>query len=377
MILGDLGADIIKVENVRGGDDTRHWGPPWVGDGENRQSAYFLSVNRNKRSLTLNLKDDRGQAIARHLVAQSHVLIENFKVGQMAGFGLSYDDLRAINPGLVYCSITGYGQTSPYRHRPGYDHVVQAMSGIMSITGPAEGPPFKVGVAISDIITGLFAVTAIQAALRHSERTGIGQYIDISLLDSQIAALVNIASNYLVSNEVPQRYGNEHPSIAPYQIFTAADKDFVVNVGNDRQFQLLCNLIDRPDLKADPRFATNPARVEHRALLIPVLEAIFRTRTATEWVDMFSQAGIPSGPINDVPTMLNDPHIQARGLVQQTTLANGEHLNFVGSPLQMSETPPEVRRPPPALGQHTGEILRDMLDFDDETLARYRADKVI
>ena len=319
MILGDMGADVIKVEQPGSGDGTRQWGPPWHDFGKRqsaeRQSAYYASVNRNKRSITLNLKSTAGRDLARQLATRCHVLVENFTVGQMASFGLGYDDLRPINPALVYCSITGFGQTGPYRDRPGYDYVVQAMSGLMSITGPEDGPPYKIGVAISDVIAGLFASTSILAAVRHAEQTGHGQHIDVSLLDTQIAALVNVASNYLVSGQAPIRYGNQHPNIVPYQTFDAADGAFVLACGSDGQFAKLCALLARPDLRDDPRFATNPARVEHRAVLIPILQAIFITRPTAEWVERLLAAGIPAGPIHDVSAALDDLHVQARGLI--------------------------------------------------------------
>ncbi len=377
MMLGDLGADVIKIENPQRGDDTRQWGPPWAGDGDDRLSAYFLSVNRNKRSITLNLKEEKGVEIARRLAVNSHVVIENFKVGQMAGFGLGYDDLRQLNPALVYCSITGYGQSGPYRERPGYDYVIQAMSGLMSITGPADGEPHKVGVAISDVIAGLYAVHAIQAALRHAERTGEGQYIDISLLDTQIAALVNIASNHLVSGQTPPRLGNLHPNIVPYQIFRASDGDFVLAVGNDRQFGLLCKLIERPDLSPDPRFSTNPARVDNRDELVLMLQSIFEQKSRDEWITALLDVGIPAGPIHDVATAVNDPHIQARGLVQEATLFDDTQLRFVGSPVKLSATPATVRYPPPALGQHTDEILREIVKLDDDTIVAYHEQGIV
>lgn len=373
MLLGDLGADVIKIENPGAGDDTRQWGPPWHGD----QSAYYLSINRNKRSLTLNLKTPQGRDIARHLAARSHVLVENFKVGQMAGFGLGYDDLKAINPALVYCSITGFGQYGTYADRPGYDFIVQAMSGLMSITGPLEGEPHKVGVAVSDVFTGLFALSAILAALRHAERTGAGQHIDLALLDSQIAALVNVASNTLVSGQTARRFGNGSANLVPYQAFRASDGDFTVGVGNDRQFAALCALIGQPELARDPRFATNPARVEHRADLIPILQAAFETKPAHEWVDSLLAAGIPAGPINDVATILHDPHVQARGLLHEIIAANGQPLKLVGSPAQFSATPAEIRLPPPALGQHTDIILREELGLDEATIAQYREAGII
>lgn len=377
MMLGDLGAEVIKIEQPERGDDTREWGPPWAGTGNDRQSAYFLSVNRNKRSLTLNLKSDIGRDIVRQLALKSHVLVENFKVGQMAEYGLSYTDLSQLNPAVVYCSITGYGQTGPYRNRPGYDYAIQAMSGLMSITGAADSEPYKVGVAISDVITGLYALAAIQAALRHAEHTGSGQYIDMSLLESQIAALVNVGSNYLVSGQTPPRLGNQHPNIVPYQTFHAADGDFVLAVGNDRQFALLCDVIDRHDLRDDPRYATNPARVQNRESLIPILQTIFSQQPVVYWIDTLLVRGIPAAPIHDVAAALEDDHIQSRGLIEQTSLSNGETVRLVGSPLNLSHTPPELRYPPPALGEHSDEILRDVLGLDDETVAMYRQEGVI
>jgi crotonobetainyl-CoA:carnitine CoA-transferase CaiB-like acyl-CoA transferase len=368
MLLADLGADVVKIEQPDSGDGTRQWGPPWYDAGDERQSAYYLSVNRNKRSVTLNLKTAAGCDLARQLAARSHVLVENFTVGQMASFGLGYDDLRALNPALVYCSVTGFGQTGPYRDRPGYDYVIQAMSGLMSITGPEEGPPYKIGVAISDVIAGLFASSSILAALRHSERTGQGQHIDISLLDTQIAALVNVASNYLISGQTPPRYGNQHPNIVPYQTFDAADGAFVVACGSDGQYAKLCALLDRPDLLEDARFATNPARVANRTTLIPILQDLFARRPAAEWVEKLLEAGIPSGPINSIPAILDDPHVQARGLV-----FSGNLLRLIGPPAQFSATPPQVRSLPPKLGEHTADVLREILSLDDDALARLRA----
>ncbi|MFN8371902.1 MAG: CaiB/BaiF CoA-transferase family protein [Anaerolineae bacterium] len=365
MLLGDMGADVIKVENPGGGDETREWGPPWAGAADDKLSAYFLSVNRNKRSLTLNLKTPEACDIARRLASHSQIVVENFKPGQMSSFGLGYADLHALNPALVYCSITGFGQTGLYSERPGYDFVIQAMSGLMSITGPTLGEPYKVGVAVSDVFTALFAHSAILAALRHAERTGEGQHIDAALLDSQIAALVNVASNYLVSDKPPARYGNQHANIVPYQTFSAADGDFAVAVGNDRQFAQLCVLMQRPDLLQDPRYATNPARVAHRDTLIPALQAIFSTRTVAQWVDGLLALGIPAGPINDVAAALNDPHVQSRGLLGETILPNGAPFQFVNAPMQLSATPSQVRLPPPQIGQHTAEVLREVLGMED------------
>ena len=377
MLLGDLGAEIIKIENPSRGDDTREWGPPWLGDDNDRQSAYFLSVNRNKRSITINLKSPAGLQIIRELIQQSHILIENFKVGQMAQFGLDYQNVRQINPQLVYCSITGFGQTGNYQNRPGYDYVIQAMSGLMSITGEGNHEPQKVGVAISDVIAGLFAYSSIQSALRYAEQTGIGQYLDVSLLDTQIAALVNIASNALISGQNPPRLGNQHPNIVPYQTFQASDGNFVVAVGNDRQFQALCKLINRLDLAQDERFSTNPQRVKHREILIPILQETFQQKPKAKWVEDLLNVGVPSGEINTVAEILHDPHIQARGLVQETTLANGEVASLVGSPVRFSETPANINYPPPKLGEHTDEILQKVLGYDMSRIHQLRQQGVI
>jgi crotonobetainyl-CoA:carnitine CoA-transferase CaiB-like acyl-CoA transferase len=373
MLLGDLGAEVIKVEAPRG-DDTRQWGPPWLGEAEARQSAYYLAVNRNKRSLVLNLKSPEGQTIARDLASQCHILVENFKPGQMAQFGLDYETLKHEHPALVYASITGFGQTGRYRDYPGYDHVIQAMSGLMSITGSPFAEPYKVGVAVTDVLTGMFALSGILAALRQAEHTGQGQYLDFALLDSQLAGLVNIASSALISGQTPPRYGNAHPNIVPYQTFTASDGEFVMNVGNDGQFASLCAIIDRLEWLENPRFATNPQRVAHRHLLIPMLEDIFGSRPAGEWVEQLVAQGIPAGAINSVSTALNDPHVRERNLIRETTLSNGATLPYVASPLQ---PPGDVRYPPPALGQHTDEILQTMLGYDDRKIENLRHTNVI
>lgn len=364
MLLADLGAEVIKVESPEG-DETRAWGPPFDARG---RSAYYLAVNRGKRGIAVNLRHPEGAALARELARGAQVFVENFRVGGMAAFGLDAPSLLALNPALVYASITGFGQDGLYADRPGYDFVVQGMSGLMSITGEADGAPMKAGVAVSDVFAGLFASSAILAALRHAERTGQGQHLDISLLDAQIAALVNIASGALVSGKPPARYGNAHPTIVPYQTFSAADAPFTLAVGNDRQFAALCALLGQPEWAHDLRFATNPARVAHRAELIPLLEACFAREDAEVWIARCLDAGIPAGRINRVDEALHDPHIEARGLIR---LIDG--VAMVGHPVGYSATPPDYCLPPPDLGEHTDAVLRDLLGMDDGAIARLRA----
>ncbi len=377
MILADLGATVIKIENPQIGDDTREWGPPWLGDDDNRQSAYFLSVNRNKKSMTINLKNPHGIEIIRQLILQSDVLVENFKVGQMASYGLGYADVHSINPRMVYCSITGFGQSGQYSTRPGYDYVIQAMSGLMSITGMPNQEPQKVGVAIADVIAGLYAANGIQAALRFARLNGVGQHVDINLFETQLASLVNIASNYLVTHHVPQRLGNSHPNIVPYQVFQAQDQGFVVAVGNDRQFKALCHLLELEGLATDSRFNTNSARVMHRDTLIPILAERFLQRTASTWVEALLEAEIPAGQINTVEQALNDPHIKERGLIGTMPLSNGENWSYVGSAIRLSETPTEPYSAPPSLGEHTGEILQHWLNYDAEQIQHLKQAGVI
>ncbi len=373
MLLGDYGAEIIKVEVPGRGDDTRQWGPPWAGG----ESAYFLSVNRNKRSLTLNLKHPKGQKILRALAARSDILIENFKVGTMERLGLGYESLREENPGLIYCSITGYGQNGPYRERPGYDFIIQAQGGIMSITGPADGPPHKVGVAIVDITAGLFAASAILAALHHRERTGEGQYIDVALLDAQVAWLANVAQNYLVSGEVPGRYGNAHPNIVPYEVFPTRDGHIAVGIGNDRQYRRFCEEADCMELWEDERFQSNPGRVEHRRELIPRLQEVFRRHTTDEWLERLVAAKIPVAPINNVAQVFADPQVQARGMVQEVAHPTAGEVPLVGPVAKLSHTPARIHAPPPLLGEHTEDVLREVLGYSPQQVAALRQEHVI
>ena len=366
MMLADYGAEVIKVERPGLGDGSRAWGPPWVGE----QSAYFLSVNRNKKSMTLNLKRAEGREILKKLVQGGDVLVENFKAGTMEKLGLDYETLAAINPGLVYCAITGYGQNGPYRDRPGYDFIIQAQGGIMSITGPAEGGPHKVGVAIVDVTAGLFAATAILAALQERERSGQGQYIDVALLDAQLGWLVNVAQNYFVTGDRPGRYGNAHPNIVPYETFPTADGYIAIGVGSDGQFRRLCDVIGRPDLWEEERFQTNDGRVRHRETLVPILETSLRTRTTEAWMARLLKAEVPAGPINDVPAVMTDPQVAARGMVQEVESAEGR-IRQVGPVAKLSRTPAEVRSAPPLLGADTEEVLRE-LDYSPAEIERMR-----
>jgi formyl-CoA transferase len=372
MLLADFGADVIKIESLTG-DDTRQWGPPWL-DG---QSAYYLSVNRNKRSLTLDLKNPKGQAIARRLSEKADVLVENFKVGGMAKFGLDYESLSKINPGLIYCSITGYGQTGPYQSLPGYDFIIQAEGGLMSITGPRDGPPYKVGVAIVDITAGMYASHAILAALHHREKTGEGQFIDISLFDSQLGWLANVGQNYLVSEGPPARYGNAHANIVPYEIFQTADGYLALGVGNDRQYQMLCEAVNRRDLWADERFQTNPGRVTHRRELIPLLQDVFLAHSTTEWIASLNKLGIPAGPINDIPSALSHPQAIARQMVHDVKRADGLPMKMVGPVAKLSKTPAGIHAPPPRLGEHTHEILEQELHLSSREIHELHEQRVV
>jgi crotonobetainyl-CoA:carnitine CoA-transferase CaiB-like acyl-CoA transferase len=379
MLLGDLGARIIKVEQPGRGDDTRHWGPPFTTNGE---SAYFLCANRNKESVTLDLKHPAGYAIAREMIGRADIVVENFKVGGMAALGLGYETLRAANPGLIYCSITGYGQYGPYRDRAGYDAVIEAEGGIMSITGPSDsaagdGEPYKVGVAIVDITAGLNAVVAILAALHHRSQTGVGQAIDIALFDTQISWLANVASGYLVSGQPPKRYGNAHPSIVPYQTLQAADGWVMVAVGNDTQFQRLCTLLGHSEWASDNRFATNQARVVHRIELLPLIEAEFIKEPVATWTTRLREAGIPAGPVNDIPTTLADPQIHARGMVQTIKHPVTGEIPLIGPVPKFNATPATICKPPPLLGEHTNSVLQEWFSYSGAQLQQLRDQGVI
>lgn len=379
MLLGDLGARVIKIEQPGRGDDTRRWGPPFTANGE---SAYFLCTNRNKESVTLNLKEPAGLDIIREMIVRADILVENFKVGTLAAQGLGYDELRKQNPGLIYCSITGYGQTGPYQDRSGYDAVIEAEGGIMSINGPAvgeegEGNPYKVGVAIVDITSGMNAVIAILAALHHRSETGEGQAIDIALFDTQIGWLANVASGYLISGQPPKRYGNGHPSIVPYQTLRAADGWLMVGVGNDTMFDNFCTILGHPQWATDTRFATNKDRVNHRAELIPMIEAAFVHHPVAYWLPQLKAAGIPAGPVNDIPTTLADPQVQARGMLQTIHHPVTGTIPLIGPVPKLSETPAKIHRPPPLLGEHTATVLSELFGYTNEQIQSLAATGVI
>ena len=360
MVLGDLGAEVIKVEPPEG-DETRGWGPPFA-EGE---SAYYLCVNRNKRGMVVNLKTDEGREILRELAMQSDVLVENFRPGTLKKFGLDFETLHELNPRLIYCSISGFGQTGPLRDMPGYDFMIQAMGGIMSVTGEPDGEPMKVGVAVADLFAGQNAVISILAALQARTFTGEGQYIDIALFDSELGWLANVASNFLISGKNPKRYGNAHANIVPYQSFQAIDGWFVVAVGNDKQFEAFCKVIGKPELSADERFSTNSARVQNREILIPLLKPIFMQKTVSEWLALIGDQ-FPCGPINNFEQVFSMPHVKEREMLVQMEHPTIGALPLVGSPLKMGGTPVSYRLPPPLMGQHTKDILRESLGYSDE-----------
>jgi len=387
--LADLGADVVKVERPTFGDDTRGWGPPFLKDAagnDTTDAAYYMGTNRNKRSITCDIASAQGQEIIRALALVSDVFIENFKVGDMARYGLDFASLSKINPRLVYCSVTGFGQTGPYRERAGYDYAVQGIGGLMSVTGERDdigGGPQKVGVAVADLFTGMYASVAILAALRHAENTGYGQYIDMALLDTQVAMLANLGANYLLSGKVPGRAGNAHQNIVPYQVFEVApaadgSKDhLILAVGNDGQYAKFCSVAGKPELAQDPRFAKNSERVRHRAVLVPLLEEIMRTRSKQDWLSALEAAKVPCGAINDLSEVFADAHVQSRGMVTHWTHPARDDVQLVASPLKLSGTPVRNDLPPPLLGQHTNEVLRTVLNKSASDIAALRQDGVI
>ena len=382
--LADLGADVIKIERPGVGDDTRHCGPPYLKtpDGaDTREAAYYLCANRNKRSVTVDIATPEGQQIVRELAATSDVVLENYKVGQLKKYGLDYESLKAVKPDLVYCSVTGFGQTGPLAERAGYDFIVQGMGGFMSITGERDalpgGGPQKAGVAIADLMTGMYSTVAVLAALAHRDRTGEGQAIDMALLDVQVAMLANVGSNFLASGKAPQRWGNAHQNIVPYQAFRTSDSWIIVAVGNDGQFRKFVEVGGRPELADDARFATNPERVRHRDVLVPIVAEMVRTRGKREWIEALEAAGVPCGPINDVAEVFDDEQVRARGMRVEAPHPSGAVAPLVRNPIRMSATPPEVRSAPPTLGEHTQAVLRDVLGYDEATIAGLRGKAVI
>jgi crotonobetainyl-CoA:carnitine CoA-transferase CaiB-like acyl-CoA transferase len=382
--LADLGADVIKLERPGAGDDTRHWGPPYLKTPEGadtREAAYYLCANRNKRSITVDIATPEGQKIVRELAATSDVVLENYKVGQLKKYGLDYESLKAVKPDLVYCSVTGFGQTGPLAERAGYDFIVQGMGGFMSVTGERDalpgGGPQKAGVAIADLMTGMYATVAVLAALAHRDRTGEGQAIDMALLDVQVAMLANVTSNYLIGGKPPQRWGNAHQNIVPYQAFQTSDSWIIVAVGNDGQFRKFVEVGGRPELADDARFATNPERVRHREVLVPIIAEMVKTRTKRDWIEALEAAGVPCGPINDLAEVFDDEQVRARGMRVEVPHPSGATAPLVRNPIRMSATPPEVRSAPPRLGEHTDAVLREVLGYDEAAIAALRGKSVI
>ena len=383
-ILADLGAEVIKVERPGNGDDTRAWGPPFLKDayGESTgEAAYYLSANRNKQSVTIDFTKPEGQRLVRELAAKSDILIENFKLGGLEAYGLDYASLKAVNPQLIYCSITGFGQTGPYAKRAGYDFMIQGLGGLMSLTGRPEGEegagPVKVGVALTDILTGLYATVAILAALAHRQHDGGGQHIDMALLDVQVACLANQAMNYLTTGVSPKRLGNAHPNIVPYQDFPTADGDFILTVGNDSQFRKFAEVAGQPGWADDPRFVSNKQRVANRAVLVPLIRQATVFKTTAQWVEQLEAVGVPCGPINELAQVFADPQVQARGLAFELPHVLAGLVPQVGSPIRLSETPVEYRRAPPLLGEHTQEVLARVLGVTTVDLELLRQSGVL
>jgi crotonobetainyl-CoA:carnitine CoA-transferase CaiB-like acyl-CoA transferase len=372
MILGDLGAEVIKIEHYATGDETRGWGPPFV----NGESAYYLCANRNKQSMTLNLKSEEGKKIFSKLAFTSDVVIQNFKSGTLEKMGLGYSQLKAINPGLILASITGFGSTGPYEDLPGYDYIIQAMSGLMSITGEPEGTPVKVGVAIADVLTGLYTCIGILGALQHRNQTGEGQEIDISLMDCQISSLINVASNYLCSGEIPKRLGNRHPNISPYQVFNTMDGELVIAVGNDEQFKRFAAVMGRPELAEMEEFIHNEQRLNNNDKLVAICEELLSKKPKKEWKEQLDAAGVPNGPINTIAEMFDDPQIKAREMIVEMEHPLIDHLQLTGSPLKLSATPVTMRRHPPLFGEHT-ESLLESIGYNSEEISRLKQNKII
>src|SRR6185503_13199635 len=382
--LADLGAEVIKIERPKTGDDSRAFGPPWLKDASGKdttESAYFASANRGKKSVTLNLSKPEGQDIVRKIAACCDVLLENYKFGDLARYGLAYEDLKKINPRLVYCSVTGFGQTGPYAERPGYDFMIQGMAGLMSITGERDdlpgGGPQKAGIPIGDIITGMYASVAVCAALAHREKSGAGQHLDLALLDSLAAILSNQGGNYLATGVPPGRLGNAHPNIVPYQTFKTSDGDIILACGNDNLFRKFCEVAGCQALADDPRFVTNGKRVENRVEITRLLSDIIGKRTTRDWVSALEAAGVPNGPINNLEQVFQEPQAIARGLKIELDHAVAGKVSLVRSPMRFSGTPIEHKLPPPALGQHTEEVLRGVLGMSGEEIARLKAAGVL